>query len=984
MIQDQRATFLFLFFSFLIANLSYAQTSEICDNGIDDDLDGKIDLNDSDCLCKGIKDTLFIPSSLIPNPSFEDHTCCPTGLAQMNCSNGWIQASDATSDYFHTCGFKDDPMRGSPPQPLPAGNGYVGFLDLRSHPARQNASYKEYIGSCLTKSMTAGKEYTLSFWIGFGNPGNSYGPRAATTLGIYGTGACANLPFGNNTTWNCPSSYPGWSLLSSVSASGSRKWVKVQVKIKPTQNIAAIAIGPECNRADGLYYYFLDELILEESFKFDSIILQIAGDPCKDSLRLSSPPSVATRIKYQWFKDGVAIPGAVNPNYVIPKAEEGRYVLRAQDGNDCELSNDYIYDRDTTVGALSIEICKGDSLKLHNKVFQDSGEYAIPLINSKGCDSLLKLHVSLYTPLIKTIDTSLCEGSSIQYNQVIYNSEGSYTWHASTQNGCDSLTNLNLKIIPIARSRIDTMLCQGQSLVWNGQVYSQSGTYIQNGISSKGCDSIQTIHLDLVSNIQTQIDTFICEGTKLQLGGLTLDTSGQYIFKYASSFGCDSTLTLNLKVSPTYSRRIDTSLCEGTSISIGGLTFNKSGIYPLNLFTSKGCDSIVDLHVSVKPNSSLLIDTTICFNQTLQVGTFNYNAAGDYEQRFSSANACDSIVKIKLRVTEKPILQFAVTEPLCFQNANGSITSIISGNSGPFTWTWEDGSTTLDRNGLPAGVYHLRVKDRIGCITDSVLVLKQPNPLVLQASVQNPNCFSPDSGVLGINLLTGGTPPYTVFLDRTSTTFVNNLKYVEPGNHILGVTDSKGCIAEYQFKILDPSNSAVTFLMDSIEVTLGDSVLLEADLINIDSLSEIFWTGSGHIRCSTCASTYVIPGKSGGSFSIHLKDKYGCEYEATIFIKVKQHFYVPNVFSPNGDNINDFFNVISDSSIEAIDVLYIYDRWGDLLYEHHNFPPNSSLGAWDGRAHGQYALPGVYIYVFEFKDKAGESHKLSGDVTLMR
>ena len=90
-------------------------------------------LNDPDCKCKGIKDTLLIPSSLIPNPSFEEYVCCPTGLAQLNCSKNWIQASVATSDYYNTCGYKDDPQRGKPPQPLPAGNGYVGFLDIRDY-----------------------------------------------------------------------------------------------------------------------------------------------------------------------------------------------------------------------------------------------------------------------------------------------------------------------------------------------------------------------------------------------------------------------------------------------------------------------------------------------------------------------------------------------------------------------------------------------------------------------------------------------------------------------------------------------------------------------------------------------------------------------------------------------------------------------------------------------------------------------------------
>ena len=54
---------------------------EICDNAIDDDLDGLIDLNDPDCTCESTE-----PVSLIPNPSFEDLDCCPDNRSQLNCA----------------------------------------------------------------------------------------------------------------------------------------------------------------------------------------------------------------------------------------------------------------------------------------------------------------------------------------------------------------------------------------------------------------------------------------------------------------------------------------------------------------------------------------------------------------------------------------------------------------------------------------------------------------------------------------------------------------------------------------------------------------------------------------------------------------------------------------------------------------------------------------------------------------------------------
>ena len=115
-----------------------------------------------------------------------------------------------------------------------------------------------------------------------------------------------------------------------------------------------------------------------------------------------------------------------------------------------------------------------------------------------------------------------------------------------------------------------------------------------------------------------------------------------------------------------------------------------------------------------------------------------------------------------------------------------------------------------------------------------------------------------------------------------------------------------------------------------------------------------------------------------------MTDVNGCIYEESIWISSKQIYNVPNVFSPNGDNINDYFNIFTDRSIESIDLLQIFDRWGDLVYESKNFAPNGISGAWNGEVNGQKALPAVYVYLFLFRDKTGKHFKASGNLTLLR
>ena len=94
----RKITLLFL----LINTLCFGQ--EICNNAIDDDGNGLIDINDSGCQCNANSNNNTL-AALIPNGSFEDYSQCPYEPSQLNFATGWTQCTTATADYMNTCGY---------------------------------------------------------------------------------------------------------------------------------------------------------------------------------------------------------------------------------------------------------------------------------------------------------------------------------------------------------------------------------------------------------------------------------------------------------------------------------------------------------------------------------------------------------------------------------------------------------------------------------------------------------------------------------------------------------------------------------------------------------------------------------------------------------------------------------------------------------------------------------------------------------------
>ena len=248
----------------IIFFLTYnASAQEICGNGLDDDNDGLIDLNDNlDCQCLNI--TLVMSgNNFLPNPSFEDYNCLPTQFSQtvidtsviwndgIYCVDYWQQGTYASSDYFINLNGSFWP---NIPTPLPDGQAAAAFFiinnpDFPDFSGNINDGiYLEYLKTCLTQPLQAGISYNLQLnlaGIGMSSSGNSltnvwYGPVDIT---IYGSTNCSQPPIPIIT---CPIASGDWVELGHASYQATGTWQTLNIQFTAVDSINAIMIGGPC------------------------------------------------------------------------------------------------------------------------------------------------------------------------------------------------------------------------------------------------------------------------------------------------------------------------------------------------------------------------------------------------------------------------------------------------------------------------------------------------------------------------------------------------------------------------------------------------------------------------------------------------------------------------------------------------------------------------------------------------------------------
>jgi gliding motility-associated-like protein len=316
-------------------------------------------------------------------------------------------------------------------------------------------------------------------------------------------------------------------------------------------------------------------------------------------------------------------------------------------------------------------LCLGDPAMPWNGytiVSTNDSTYVATLKNSDGCDSIVSMDVTILYPSYSEETIQVCENDpNFDWNGNTILTDRDDVYYATLINavGCDSLLTLNVNSNPVSSYEMDTTLCVGApSFMWNGLTITTDADAIYNVtlVNAFNCDSLVTFNVYVVPPDTMNLDTAICEGEPVFVWkGLDVfsDVDRTYEARFMNQYGCDSLVNLNVTIIPKTDTVIDTMLCYGTP----SFAWNNREIYALNdstyldtLINAAGCDSLLTLNVEIMYPDTVNIDTTLCEGEPAFAWGVNILHQVDsytdsiYTDVLQNQYGCDSIVYLDVEI----------------------------------------------------------------------------------------------------------------------------------------------------------------------------------------------------------------------------------------------------------------------------------------------------------------------------------------------
>ncbi len=636
-------------------------------------------------------------------------------------------------------------------------------------------------------------------------------------------------------------------------------------------------------------------------------------------------------------------------------------------------------------GAIATDLC--DSVKWSNNFSGDTtlSQYIVRFEVGDNCGNISSAEATFV--VLPQIDTtfsilSTCDPLQVGFDTLVV-----------VVNGCDSVV-VTEKRFQAADSTFQTLyVCS----------VAEVGKDTLRLNSSSGCDSLVFRNFLLGLSDTTFLFDRRCDIDAPQTDIFTLQ--GLY---------CDSIVVIQRIPLPSDTTNFQRRVCNPSEAG-------QDTTFLLNQF---GCDSLI---ITIKEYTPP--DTT-----RIQLNTCDPLLAGVETARYTNRFGCDSLV-----ITTRILSDFTFSEQevrICGDGINYIDTLRFTGQEcDSFVYIsynyFSIDTTNLERNTCDpaqAGFSSVTLTNQFGC--DSTLLINTTLRATPTIFINETTCRPDLAGTFTETLTNAFGCDSTIIrqvqLLSIDTVFLSNSS-CDPqaaGIKLFRFTNALGCdsIVSIQTTLLpsdtlridtiicllsqpfsDSTRLVNQFGCDSLiirlnrpeptplSIDLGSNLLIrEGESVSLvpNIVGEVFsfrWQPDSLFSCPSCPTQTIFPERD---LRIRLEavSPYGCIDSATVLLRVirNTNIFIPDAFTPDDDGINDRFTVFGSNRLSSILSLQVFDRWGNLLYNGQDLPPNDPRYGWDGSFKGQRMDPAVFVYVAKLLTSDGEQLTLSGDVQLLR
>lgn len=583
---------------------------------------------------------------------------------------------------------------------------------------------------------------------------------------------------------------------------------------------------------------------------------------------------------------------------------------------------------------------------------------------------------------------------------------GNPTLHVTDANNCQVSQNLIITsppLITIDSLRVDNVKCAGGNTgavyvhatggtgnltySWSnghiGQTLTQvyAGNYLLYISDVNNCQIIEniTISQPLPLQVATQTLANACNG--LATGSImAIVSGGTSPYSYLWSNGQTTQIATNLALGTHTVTITDANGCKNTA---------STTILPFTIVlspTNISCFGQNDGQISVFASGGVG-NYTYSWNNNVITSLNNNLSPGNYTVWVTDTTSC--LLSSSAIITQPNPLTMEVDSIKivdCFGANTGKATLAIAGGTKPYLYSWSPAPVTYTPNPsgllaqhLSANTYQLWITDKHNCQDSISFTISQiPQMVVTVADIESAFCDLPN-GNAWIQVV-GGNGNYTYSWNTNPSQTSAHLQNVAEGSYKVYITDQKGCKTSLVLSMpnVPPPTTYFTSSPNYMEPIVENQPILFQNLSlnaysyswNFGDMTTSTTINPQHIYSIAASYTVTLTG-----FDAH--KMCPTSYSITYPILPDGQVFIPNVFTPNEDGLNEGFTVIGLGIVEM--ELIIYDRWGIEITT-----LKSPAEAWDGKKKGIPCPEGAYTYKADILLNSGARLRRGGTVTLIR